>query len=108
MQVQAGAGGAVVVSRSPAIIGFMEKGATGRLEIDDREAASILAAKALVEIRHLAGRARRLPEEHPHADALSEIRFLADLCHNLPGVASLPRQRHRPWTAGNGLWRSAP
>ncbi len=70
----------------------------------DRDVAALLAAKAFIEIRHLAGQTRRRSENgHPDRD-LERIRFLADLCHNLPGVA-----RPRPWrpsrrgTPGSGF-----
>ncbi|MBE1530955.1 hypothetical protein [Actinomadura algeriensis] len=48
----------------------------------DREAAAYLAGRALIEIRYLAGR----PGEDT-AEALRQIRFLADLAHNMPGIA---------------------
>lgn len=68
------------------------KGRTGRrtaAEIDDRQAAAFLAARAFIEIRHLA---RRESEEPLPAEDLKRIWFLADLCHNMPGVA-----RPRAW-----------
>jgi hypothetical protein len=71
-----------------------------RRETDgDREVAALLSAMAFVEIRYLAGKARRMPEDQPIDDVLKRIRFLADLCHNLPGV-SRPR-RWRPSRRGD-------
>nr|WSX75537.1 hypothetical protein OH826_17605 [Streptomyces sp. NBC_00899] len=61
-------------------------------EIDDRKLAAYLAAMALLEIRSLAGRARRLPDEVSAADTFDRIRFLADLCENLP-LSARPRSR---------------
>jgi hypothetical protein len=59
-------------------------------EIDDRELAALLAASALVEIRHLAASAHQSPEENPPADALERIRFLANVVHNMPLIATPP------------------
>ncbi|MFI0719882.1 hypothetical protein [Streptomyces sp. NPDC021224] len=59
-------------------------------EVDDRELAAYLTAVALGQIRALAGRARR--EGADPAEALSRIRFLADLCDNMP----LGPRRRRP------------
>ncbi|MFI6515684.1 hypothetical protein ACIBF1_09015 [Spirillospora sp. NPDC050679] len=66
-------------------------------EVDDRKAAALLTARALVEIRYLAAEARR---EGAGADELDRIRFLADLCHNLPGIiqpsARRPSRKNAP------------
>ncbi|TDE18866.1 hypothetical protein [Actinomadura sp. 6K520] len=44
-----------------------------------------------MEIRHLAGNVQRRPEGWSPEDDLERIRFLADLCHNMPGIARPPR-----------------
>jgi hypothetical protein len=62
-------------------------------EIDDRELAALLLARALVEIRHLAASAQQTPEENPPADALERIRFLADVVHNMPLIATPSTRR---------------
>ncbi|GAJ83055.1 hypothetical protein NBRGN_060_01240 [Nocardia brasiliensis NBRC 14402] len=54
-----------------------------------------MATRALVEIRYLAGAARRQEPDAVLADDVERIRFLANLCHNLPWVA-LP-SKERPW-----------
>ncbi|MDG4827441.1 hypothetical protein O7635_36830 [Asanoa sp. WMMD1127] len=58
----------------------------------DRYVAALLAARAFIEIRFLARSAKQTPEAQPDDDVLERIRWLADLCHNLPGIA-----RPRPW-----------
>ncbi|BCJ29440.1 hypothetical protein [Actinocatenispora sera] len=58
----------------------------------DRDIAAMLAAKAFTEIRYLAGDARRSSQDTSAEEDLERIRFLADLCHNLPGIA-----QPRPW-----------
>lgn len=65
-------------------------------EIDDRELAAYLTAIALVQIRSLAGRAGRA--EADPAEALSRIRFLADLCDTMPlgPPQRRPRSSRRP------------
>jgi hypothetical protein len=65
----------------------------------DRWVAGQLAYEALVEIRSLAGTARREPESLSPDEALDRIRFLADLAHNLPLVAR-QRDRWRPSRPG--------
>src|SRR5688500_2995913 len=66
-------------------------------EIDDRQAAAFLAARAFIEIRHLA---RRHSQEPLPAEDVQRIWFLADLCHNLPGDtgprARRPTRRNAP------------
>ncbi|TDC76618.1 hypothetical protein [Actinomadura sp. 7K507] len=62
----------------------------GREARRDREVAALLAARAFVEIRHVAGNVRRAPEDWSPEDDLERVRFLADLCHNLPGIARPP------------------
>ncbi|GAA0969676.1 hypothetical protein [Actinocorallia libanotica] len=70
----------------------------------DRDVAALLAAHAFTEIRYLAGDVRRRSTDSSPDEDLERIRFLADLCHNLPGIA-----RPRPWrpsrrgTAGSSL-----
>ncbi|BCJ48095.1 hypothetical protein GCM10010168_24550 [Actinoplanes ianthinogenes] len=58
----------------------------------DREVAALLAARAFTEIWFLAGRARRRSDGSSPDEDVDRIRFLADLCHNLPGIA-----RPRSW-----------
>jgi hypothetical protein len=57
----------------------------GAAEIDDRDLARILVAAALLEIRSTAGRAldRAVGSRQPD-DALKHVRFLANLCDNMP------------------------
>lgn len=64
-------------------------------EVADRAVAGLLAYEALVEIRYLAGQARRQPEKSSPDKVLERIRFLAALTHNLPLVAR-PQGRWRP------------
>jgi hypothetical protein len=45
-----------------------------------------------MEIRYLAGDVRRRSQDNCADEDLERIRFLADVCHNLPGIA-----RPRPW-----------
>ncbi|MGW9423894.1 hypothetical protein ACWGSU_21370 [Streptomyces koyangensis] len=72
----------------------------------DRDVAALLAAMAFIEIRHLAGSAGREPGGHSEK-TLDHLRFLADLCHNLPGVARpRPSTPSRPG-ASPGSWRRA-
>lgn len=58
----------------------------------DRDIAALLAARAFIEIRHLAGSTLHESGDSPE-ETLVRIRFLANLAHNLPGVA-----RPRPAT----------
>jgi hypothetical protein len=58
----------------------------GKRRLDDGGAAALLAGQALVEIRYLAWRGLS-GEEQPNLDQLERIHFLADLTHNLPGIA---------------------
>jgi hypothetical protein len=58
----------------------------------DRSVAALLAAEAFTEIRYLAGDVRRMSEDSSPDEDLDRIRFLADLCHNMPGIAQ-PRRR---------------
>lgn len=70
----------------------------------DRDIAALLAARAFMEIRYLAEDVRRRSEDNCADEDLERIRFLADVCHNLPGIA-----RPRPWrpsrrgTSGSSL-----
>ncbi|MEU4066525.1 hypothetical protein AB0F25_29785 [Streptomyces wedmorensis] len=67
----------------------------------DRDIAALLAAMAFTEIRHLAGRPQRGKQDTSHDEVLDRIRFLANLSHNLPGVAR-PRAR-RPSRHGKPI-----
>ncbi|GLW99961.1 hypothetical protein [Microtetraspora sp. NBRC 16547] len=67
----------------------------------DRDIAALLAAMAFTEIRHLAGGAQRVAQSNSPEEALDRIRFLANLSHNLPGVAR-PRPR-KPSRRGKSL-----
>lgn len=53
----------------------------------DRDIAALLAARAFMEIRYLAEDVRRRSEDNCADEDLERIRFLADVCHNLPGIA---------------------
>ena len=53
----------------------------------DRDIAALLSARAFTEIRYLAGRPQRGAQDTSHDEVLDRIRFLANLSHNLPGVA---------------------
>jgi hypothetical protein len=70
----------------------------------DRDVAALLAARAFTEIRYLAGEVRRRSQDSARDEDLDRIRFLADLCHDMPGIA-----RPRPWrpsrrgTSGSSL-----
>ncbi|MFE2911204.1 hypothetical protein ACFXI0_06960 [Kitasatospora indigofera] len=57
----------------------------------DRDVAALLAAGVLVEIRSLAGSPGRAAQDESPEEVLGRIRALADLGHNLPGVARPPR-----------------
>jgi hypothetical protein len=59
----------------------------------DRDVAALLAAMAFTEIRSLAGNVRRTSEGWSADQDLDRIRFLADLCHNMPGIARPGRWR---------------
>jgi len=54
--------------------------------------AALLSAQAFIEIRMLAGSNPVTREVSPTA-RLERIRFLANLCHNLPGVANPPKMQ---------------
>ena len=60
--------------------------APGGRRIGDGEAAALLASHALVEIRYLAWQSLSR-EQPPDAEQLERIHFLADLAHNLFGIA---------------------
>ncbi|MDL4821060.1 hypothetical protein [Actinomadura opuntiae] len=64
----------------------------------DRDVAALLAARAFTEIRYLADDVQRRSPDSSIEEDLERIRFLADLCHNLPGIAR-PR-RWRPSRKG--------
>ena len=63
--------------------------------------AALLAAWAFTEIRYLAGDVRRTSEDSSPDEDLERIRFLADLCHNMPGITR-PR-RWQPSRRGASL-----
>lgn len=58
----------------------------------DRDIAALLAARAFTEIRYLAADLQRRSQDSSPDEDLDRIRFLADLCHNMPGIA-----RPQPW-----------
>lgn len=62
----------------------------------DRDMAALLAARAFVEIRRLAADALGSHNDS-HDEVLDRIRFLADLCHNMPGVARSPFWQPSRW-----------
>ena len=63
------------------------------LEANDCSVAALLAYEALVEIRILAGPVHaRLGDLSP-TDTLERIRFLANLCHNMPLITRAPAIR---------------
>lgn len=66
----------------------------------DRDMAALLAARAFVEIRSLAREALR-SNDSSHDEVLDRIRFLADVCHNMPGVARPPFWQPSRW-GGSG------
>ncbi|MFD4908325.1 hypothetical protein [Kitasatospora purpeofusca] len=68
--------------------------------------AAHLAIQAFIEIRSLAGRARRSPEEVSSAETLDRIRLLADLGHNLP-VGDAPRARRPAPGKPDSRWERA-
>lgn len=57
----------------------------------DRDIAALLSARAFTEIRFLATSSR--PGDHSIDEDLERIRFLANLCHNLPTATRPPRWR---------------
>ncbi|WP_144387264.1 hypothetical protein [Streptomyces sp. SAJ15] len=61
--------------------------------MSDRELAGFLADEALLEIRHLARRARMSPEEAAHAEVIDKMDKLADFCRDMRAIAAGPR----PW-----------
>ncbi|MFI0960607.1 hypothetical protein ACH4S8_04165 [Streptomyces sp. NPDC021080] len=72
----------------------------------DRDIAALLAARAFIEIRHLAGSTRHESAANPE-ETLERIRFLANLGHNLPGVTRPgPTTPSRPGTSP-GSWEQA-
>jgi hypothetical protein len=76
---------------------------SGKREINDSEAAALLTSRALVEIRYVAWRAKSKGDQPP-AEQFARIHFLADLCHNLPGIARAgPRDR----SAIEWVWSTA-
>lgn len=68
-------------------------------DIDDRRLAAYLSAMAFMEIRGLAGRARRGLGRMTPVEALERIRFLADLCDNMP-LSPAPRRRRKARNGG--------
>jgi hypothetical protein len=70
----------------------------------DRDIAALLAARAFTEIRYLAGEVRRGSGDSSPDQDLDRIWFLADLCHNMPGIARPRRWRpSRRETPGSSL-----
>jgi hypothetical protein len=70
----------------------------------DLDVAALLAARAFTEIRYLAGDVRRSSEDSSPDEDLDRIRFLADLGHNMPGIAWPRRWRpSRRGTRGSSL-----
>lgn len=65
----------------------------GLRTIDDAAVAAIVSRRALVEIRFLAG--NRPSWDRASKQNLDRIRFLADMCHNMPGIARPQRIRWR-------------
>lgn len=63
---------------------------TDLTEIDDRRLAALLSARAFIEIRFIAGPAQAAREDNSPTANLDHIRFLADLCHNMPTIANPP------------------
>lgn len=59
-------------------------------EIDDRRLAALLLARAFIEIRFLASPAQVAQNSDSFTDNLERIRFLANLCHNMPAIAHPP------------------
>ena len=83
-------------------VGALRRGRPPRA-IDDTQAAAILARRAFVEIRSLAG--NRPSRNRASEENLDRIRFLADMCHNMPGLARRrgfrrmwSKQRPMAWT----------
>lgn len=74
-----------------------------RREINDSEAAALLARWALLEIRDLAWRCRS-GQERPDAEVFDRIHFLANAAHNLPGIA---REGGRDRQAMYWVWSTA-
>lgn len=70
-------------------------------EADDRSVAALLAYEALVEIRTLSGSAHASREDLSAADTLQRVRWLANLCHNLPLIARAPAARTLRRTAAS-------
>jgi hypothetical protein len=80
---------------------------TARRKINDSEAAALLATCALTEIRYLAWRCLS-GEEQEGADYLERIHFLAELAHNLPGIAhKAVRARSRDRQEMQWAWSTA-
>jgi hypothetical protein len=76
----------------------------------DRVLARHLAYLAFIEIRSTAGGPTRTPAKSTPAEALAHVRFLADLCHNLPlGDGRRPdRSRTRPLSRREVAMRERP
>ena len=68
------------------------KNDTAPSEVDDRRLAALLSAQAFIEIRMLAGSGPATRDVSPTA-RLERIRFLANLCHNMPGIANPPKMQ---------------
>jgi hypothetical protein len=77
-----------------------------RRTIDDSEAAALMAERALVEIRYLAWRSIS-NGKLASIDQLGRIHFLADLAHNLPGIAHRAAGRRSSRDAMRWVWSTA-
>jgi hypothetical protein len=86
-----------LIARRPEVTGDTDTLRRGRPPqvIDDTQAAAILARRAFVEIRSLAG--NRPSWNRASEENLDCIRFLADMCHNMPGPAP-KRGLRRTWS----------
>jgi hypothetical protein len=75
-------------------------------KINDSEAAALLSSRALIEIRYLAWQAIS-EDDQPPAEKFERIHFLANLCHNLPGIARAGPRVARDRSAMEWVWSTA-
>ncbi len=61
--------------------------ARARATAADRDVAAFLAGRAFLAIRYTAWRALNEPGRTTPEEALERVKFLANLCHNMPGIA---------------------